>query len=430
MSQIHIPAFIHFACQQCGRCCKGWPVPLSERDYERLGKYNWVKVFPQLDGVPLFREVAGHGGQKGYQTALRPSGACVFLDERNRCLIHRHLGGQAKPIGCQVFPLRCADTPAGVFVGCRFTCPAIVQGQGPALTEARAEVTRLASALSRHGAGAEGDTSVRFNAAHRLAWADVLSVESKLCGILRDESQGLSQRLALCCLLMDELDKAKLDRIPGEKLKEFLDLMAEALREPAASLVAEPPKVRRAERWLFSQLLGHFYVQADPRFRELPFGERLRTRLRLFWQRMGILWQTGEIRQEGFIRPVRVKEAWGAPRGSLSPDSAKLLETYLCAKLFGKSTFGERFFGYSYVEGFHFLVATYAAILWFSRAWALGHGAKGVGHGDVAEAVQLVDRSYGYLEAFGMKAERLRTFCLGHENMALRIALRMSAPPG
>lgn len=324
-----------------------------------------------------------------------------------------------------MFPLRFAGTPVGTFVGCRFTCPAIVQGQGPALTEAGAEVTRLASALSRHGAGAEGDASVRFNAAHQMAWEDVLSVESKLCGILSDESQSLSQRLALCCLLMDELDRAKLDKIPGERLKEFLELMGEALGEQAANLVAASPKVRRVERWLFSQLLGHFYVQADPRFGEMPFGQRLRTRLRPFRQRMGILWQTGEIRQDGFIRPVRVKEVWGAPRSALSLDSARLLEAYLCAKLFGKSTFGERFFGYSYVEGLHFLVATYAAILWFSRAWALGHGAEGIGHGDVAEAVQLVDRSYGYLEAFGMRAERLRTFCLGHENMALRIALRM-----
>ena len=75
---------------------------------------------------------------------LRADDACWFLDEKNQCKMHAHLGGPKKAIVCRSFPFSMADTPGGTFVSLRFNCPTVAAGgHGRALEEQRDEIEKL-----------------------------------------------------------------------------------------------------------------------------------------------------------------------------------------------------------------------------------------------------------------------------------------------
>src|SRR5690606_16469377 len=42
---------------------------------------------------------------QGNRYLTRPGGACTFLLDDNRCLIHAQFGFDAKPLACQLFPV-------------------------------------------------------------------------------------------------------------------------------------------------------------------------------------------------------------------------------------------------------------------------------------------------------------------------------------
>lgn len=90
-------------CHQCGFCCRGSVVPLSESDAERLRDQNW-------EGQPGFEKtkvmVPYRAAASLYRLAHRADGTCVFPGDDGLCRIHSKFGAKAKPTICQTFPLQ------------------------------------------------------------------------------------------------------------------------------------------------------------------------------------------------------------------------------------------------------------------------------------------------------------------------------------
>lgn len=92
-----------FECVMCGQSCRGAEIgPLAPRRVEILdAQWRELVARGELPDGPHPVRTDAHGNS--YLT--RPDGACTFLADDQRCLIHAHFGLEAKPLACQLFPV-------------------------------------------------------------------------------------------------------------------------------------------------------------------------------------------------------------------------------------------------------------------------------------------------------------------------------------
>lgn len=93
-----------FHCSQCGECCSSVSVPIEIKKAQYLATQPWVQQ--------RFEALLPEGGATHFKThfkthsmiPLRDDGYCVFLGERNQCLIEEKEGLEQKPTECQRYP--------------------------------------------------------------------------------------------------------------------------------------------------------------------------------------------------------------------------------------------------------------------------------------------------------------------------------------
>lgn len=112
-----------FSCQGCTDCCRGWHVELTGEERERIPRLEWP-AGDELAGVRA-GVLLRHSGK--VYLAHRGDGSCVFLNLGNgRCRIHEVFGGEAKPVGCRLYPFQVVATlPGEVSATARFDCPSV-----------------------------------------------------------------------------------------------------------------------------------------------------------------------------------------------------------------------------------------------------------------------------------------------------------------
>ena len=104
-----LPTIERWDCHQCGVCCRGSLVPLSDDDLKRLEQQHWEQ-HPDMRGTPTIHKESWLG--RDYRLAHREDGSCVFLLPDGLCRIHKELGFDAKPLICRMFPLQVAQLHA------------------------------------------------------------------------------------------------------------------------------------------------------------------------------------------------------------------------------------------------------------------------------------------------------------------------------
>jgi Fe-S-cluster containining protein len=94
-------------CFGCGGSCRGVRVRLLEGESERIAANAAALDIHDPIECSMLRAV---------------DGACVFLDEAERCRLHAHFGASSKPLICQQYPLVVlkteAETRVGIDPGC------------------------------------------------------------------------------------------------------------------------------------------------------------------------------------------------------------------------------------------------------------------------------------------------------------------------
>ncbi len=117
-----------FTCQMCGQCCRNqWQVTLDPASYQRNEmlfsstgrKAEFDQAFVRLN------EQAGYG-EYAY-IAKQAGGGCWFLDNSNRCLLHKEAGHSHLDAVCQTFPRYPMSTSRGIELTLSFSCPAVLK---------------------------------------------------------------------------------------------------------------------------------------------------------------------------------------------------------------------------------------------------------------------------------------------------------------
>jgi Fe-S-cluster containining protein len=174
------PENFHFTYTGCGRCCKDWNIHVDAGCY---GRVHGTSLYERLKtgGEEPFKE----DGDDGTISSLRKKGACVFLDDHDRCTIHSEIGYEAKPLGCRQFPFILRPTPDGVYAGVSFYCPSCRSNSGLPLSSYKEDIENW---LSEHNYSEVTDQSLELMEKYPLAWEDYRVIEDFIREVLEKGS--------------------------------------------------------------------------------------------------------------------------------------------------------------------------------------------------------------------------------------------------
>jgi Fe-S-cluster containining protein len=214
----NLPPDLDFNCTNCGRCCRDrWEIRVDAGSAERLnGRYP---------GEPFKKRLAVVPDELPFTVERNSCGACVFLEEKNLCRIHRELGLEAKPQVCQQFPFLFSEHPDGVTVGLSHYCPGVKRVEGakePPLQGKLPELERLrAHALRLEKAGRE----VLLEDGVPLAWADYRGFEDFLLELIRSPTVNAAEALvaaALAASMLSDFLRTRPGKPPLGAAREFV----------------------------------------------------------------------------------------------------------------------------------------------------------------------------------------------------------------
>lgn len=136
---LHFPAGQNYDCVQCGRSCQaGWDIPVEKSVRDRIeGHYLTLRVISERGSAFIEKK----SGPVLNMSPAQPR--CGFLEDDLLCGLHKHLGVEAKPNTCRLFPYILSQTPEGIFVGVSYSCTGARQNAGRALSLHAADIEGL-----------------------------------------------------------------------------------------------------------------------------------------------------------------------------------------------------------------------------------------------------------------------------------------------
>ena len=399
---LDLPVLQNWDCHNCGGCCKQHQIEITDDERDRILLQGWTGA----DGIPagksVIEKLSGWFGRPRWRLAHRDDGGCVFLDERGLCRIHAKFGEAAKPLACRIYPY--AFHPAGksVAVSLRFSCPSVVKNIGRTMSQQQAEIRRLAEAVVP--ASAKELPPPAINAHERLDWRDFSQCVEVLDQTLSVLQTPILVKLLRAIVWTSLIGQSKFDKLRGDRLREFLDLIQEAAHAEVPSLPETPAEPTPLGR-LYFRLLVAQYARRDTAA-DLQAGWLGR------WRLLRAIWRFSRGKDDvpplqDVFRPVPFAML-EAPFGPLTSEQDEILTRYLRVKVQGLHFCGPAYYDVPFVEGFHSLALVIPATLWIARWLAASSGRSQWTTDDVVQALTIADHHHGYSPALGQGAARRR----------------------
>jgi lysine-N-methylase len=395
-----LPIIQNWDCHVCGSCCQEYAVTVSDEERRRIEAQGWAND-PEIGGRPLFVKSGPYWARR-YQLNHRSDGSCVFLSEQGRCQIHERFGYETKPLPCRLFPF--VLVPAGDHwrVGMRFACPSAAANKGRNAAEHEASLKQFAAELAvREGLdlqpGKLGAAAPPLQRGQRVDWPDLLRLMRALLKILRDPNDRLERRLRKCLALGDLCRRARLERLQGKRLEEFLDLVLPTLEEEVPADPASLPPPGWVGRILFRQAVAVFTRKDHGPNRGIARHGRLAL--------LGAAWRFA--RGKGVVPrlhkqiPETTFEQIEAAHSRLPASAEDILERYYTVKVEALQFCGAPNLHLPFWEGLEMLALTYPALMWVVRAQQQIEPDEAV-----RRALTIVDDHFGYNRVLRSRRQR------------------------
>ena len=429
-----------YSCHGCGSCCRDFTVQLTDADMQKLHDQGWKERLGQ-EYVVKFR---GHSWLK--QT---DDGACVFLGDNGLCKVHAEFGLEAKPLACQFFPFMLSPNTRDTHIGISFACGSVVASKGAPLQTHRDDVRRMGELLP-----VSAPMPVKLQGQLIATDAEVSMVEGALDGWLCKKNISPAVRYQGLAWLITSLLQANLANMRGEKLRQLLSTLTNAV-EHELPLLDWPEPTPRAWKLLRQAVFTRI---EDPKIGDLlkrgkvasVFGQWSRSRK----------WAAGKgmtPKTQGFCSidfagfentigvfaiqlngDVQVQKT--APQVSSLHSLARefaaaitqqqdavamddLLQRWIRATILGGRAWGSGLYGLPIDQGLGLMLVNLLTALWLARFHAAGRGAQSVSLLDLQVAVGRVDRTSGRAVWLATAGERLRVKWLSHSD-SMRLLVR------
>ena len=414
-----------YSCRSCGRCCRHFTVQLRDEDIKRLDEQGWQDEFGEVPyhefrGVPFLKQ--------------RADGACFFLQEDGRCLIHGKFGYTKKPIACQMFPftLMPNSTEQAVQVGLSYACPSVIENHGVPLSEHRRDVGRMARALPELKRSNQTVKPIELVSGRAASHDELRLIEKGLDHWLSRVDIPMLQRLMGAVILTNAIADAVKHDFRDYDFEDMFESAFSQLEEELPHLEPEPPTAKQMKQ-LRQSVFAHVEDPKIAEMKEAGYRKKVTSQLR-----------TNHIfsRGKGAL-PIEIGDDWPNPLyfemvdgvGPATSDEERpaidfLFMRYLRSRILGGRTYGSGYYGFPVVSGLKALWLMTAVTSWLARLHAGANGRDCVSFIDVEAALLRTDRTAGRAPWLGGKAERMREKFFSAENGYLRLcrAYAMTGP--
>jgi lysine-N-methylase len=400
-----LPILERWSCHQCGVCCRGSIVPLSNEDMARLIEQGW-HARPEFQHVQTTVPYPGGGRQLG----KRADGSCVFLQDDGLCLIHKELGFDAKPLICRMFPLQLIPHEKDAVLTLRRACPSAAADKGQQLGEQLKDARAYAAEgnLVKEGAAAPP-----LKSGEPAEWKRSRMLLDALARIAGDERYPVVRRLVHGLELCRLMEQANTKDLTNQKLTDLVRVLEENIVEEAAPHFAERREPRGPAKVLFRQIALEV-VRLHPRSYHRPTWT---SRLNLGWWAVKMVWGRGKLPRvhEQFPQPTfaDLEQPLGRLDAAIYQPLARYFETTTASYQYALA----QKTGWTIIESFRQLALFYPLAMWLLR-WATA-GRKPAAN-DMFEIIAALDRSQGYAPLAGLKQRsRIRMLAQMNELPAL-----------
>lgn len=398
-----------WSCHSCGLCCRTLVGDLTEEERRGIDEQGWREKL----GIAPYVRVG-----RGWALNKHDDGACVFLDEQNRCRIHSEFGEAAKPLACRMFPFSLREHEHGWQASLRFDCPSVIDSKGEPLSSHRSWLSSAAAEMPRRSrVASEVELARGMPATHD----EVDALIGRVTRVLDGGQVRMTRTLIGLARATAILGEAKFGSMRGARFGELLDVLFGAVESEAGRAV-EPPTVR--QRGMLRQLAFAHAEHVSLQERRRGYPSRLRRRWRQLRDSKRFRHGTGAVPAlPGFPRGAmfeRVESVRPIPAADAAGMDA-LLSRYLKIRFFSRSVFGLGYYGWRLVPGLTALWLSVAATGWLARLHAAGADRDVLQSGDVSAALGVVDRAATRLPVLGSFAERARAAYLSREDGVARL---------
>ncbi len=401
-----------WSCHSCGDCCRTLVVHVFEHERQEIERLGSTEA---LGDAPLVRV----GG--GWVLNKRPDGACVFLDDQDRCRIHSAHGEKAKPLACRLFPFSVRAVEGAWQATLRFDCPSAVASKGEPLDRHRAWISTLSDLLPRQ-ATSPGDGAL-LSPGPPATPDEIDAITKAYLRWMNNTERPLTERLVGAARVSATLSGAKLAKVRGPRLRELLDVLFGSL--PVECTVPPAAPSRRQAALLRQSVFAHTQHLSLCEIRSGCIAK-----LRKRCQQVVMAWRfrsgKGTVPKiPGLAECVTfasVEAVRSAPRDPASIDD--LLERYVAARITGRAVFGQGYYGFDVFDGLTALWLSVAVVGWLARLWSALEGRETVVFDGVAHALGMVDRAATRVPVLGAFAERSALSYLMQDDGVARLISR------
>jgi len=400
MPPFEIPDWLRYSCTGCGRCCRrGYNIWCPPKDYPRLSAIDWGETFPQLAGKQLFLPQP-----QGHRFALDETGACRFLAEDNRCLMHAAIGFHAKVLTCKMYPFNLVHSFGRVHVGLLFSCPAVVDHHGERVSAQTGLLKRLLAEMDELFPPPPFTEDTALDTRRSITYRNLRFLEEALGNAVVDESLPFLRRILWAAELLDRLADAADGYLEAGKFHETLCHYRDRARDEAANCGIARPRIGPFERLLLRQLLGFSTSLAERGLTSEFWQVRTRARFRRLGLALRYLWGSGCVPGEGGAVDFAAVQSVRALH--LPAASEELIGRYLRTRFASRAYCGREGWGLSVLPGARMILTLPAIVIWHAKLRAALGGRSEVAHEDVREAVLLVDNAFGHMAGLYTRMSR------------------------
>lgn len=323
--KIEVPKGIRFDCSGCANCCIEWPVPITEKDYERISSLS-------VSGTRAdFRTLRSQRmSLLGFTHTLekQSNGSCQYLDGEKRCRLHTQFGAASKPSMCLLFPYTFTITPDTVLAGLSFASSAVLYNTGKLLSE-------QADTLQKQFEAFQSLFQVNSNLWQKLQLIDGLEL-------------SWQQFKELDGPMMEIVEQEKNSGVPRQMEAKLKDFSARVLmRLPDPNISERTPPLESRPKIVDQILLKHLERLYFPKelFKDQNYDLDARTLLQELVSAPPVV----SFGQEQSSRPFA--DIISLKLGKLPDAMEELLDRFLYMRFFSKLYFGPGFHHLSLLSG-------------------------------------------------------------------------------
>lgn len=398
-----------WSCHSCGDCCRGLVGFLFADERARIDEQGWSERMAEAPYVKLGR---------GWALNKRPDGACVFLDDHNKCKIHAEYGEDAKPLSCRVFPFSVRPVGKSWQATLRFDCPSVTESKGEPIALHQHWLEKLAGRLDHH-APHNADTAT-IHRGVKASPQELDGIMERYTRLFTKHADPLRTRLIGAARITTTLAGASFKTVRGDRMSELMAILFQAMSSESTEPVSSPTAKQRA---MLRQLA--FAHTEHVSLRQLRSGpiSKVRKRIQQVRAARRYLVGIGTVPRVSTIDGETDFEAVDAVKTdpAMCDPSAGLLHRYLAARLSGRSVFGAGYYGWPVFHGLAALLLSIAVTGWVARYIAAVDGRPIMEFEDVKRAAGLVDGAATRAPSLGTFTERTRVSFLFREDGLARL---------